>query len=756
MDAERGAGTVARPARKERRMNDKRMKNALENIARRGVPENTNLMPRIAAQLERKSPMTILRTRPFVVLTIALLALMVLSGAAYALGRTLGYIPGVGLVENNTGMRVLAEPVSVTRDGVTVTVSSVLVYQDRVELIYEIAGAPPEYYNSHDACGSYHPHGNFWSDADADLRLPDGTVIRRDYAGKYQSQNTFAMKPVYAAEVPADVTEMTMLLKCIPFTKIGTAPENWEVPLKFKYVPAGTVIGEPVLDVTPSSASSVSDNGITVTLDRVVPQDGKYLFYSSAVADDKQKPITRTFAASAYIVDATGQKVALTDMRPPSILDTEQNWELQPVSQLAYGPYTLTIDKIFAYYEANNASFDFDPGQNPQIGQTWQIDQTLKLGGVDVKVVSAKMVEKDLTSWGMSTNTTGIEFTFEAADEKTPINLDIMDNDAQHNLAGMVVPANDNFEPAAKVSIGLYYEKGIPTDKIPVAINKETVMISGHWELQWSAPEQTGAVLSKPNASGMTTELKRVVKLDDGYLFYIHIATPELSPQFRVIEPGNVSIIDSTGQKINLHLDAPQSFYARKDNLWQFSTKGKIAAGPLKLVVEKAKMYYSNFNFDYFASPSSDEIRQQLINEHSFIFDVGADPQVDQSWDLNQEFEVGEYKGIVKSVHAVIADPTLQPFPELRTDASINRGYEFTIESVDPAIQWNVSMSIGKPKGDSEFADCIGGMDGNAGTTTTHTVTCRGLSDNKLQVTIAEISVLLDEVWEVGWTLPAK
>ena len=32
-------------------MNDKRMKDALEAIARRGVPENINLVPRIAAQL---------------------------------------------------------------------------------------------------------------------------------------------------------------------------------------------------------------------------------------------------------------------------------------------------------------------------------------------------------------------------------------------------------------------------------------------------------------------------------------------------------------------------------------------------------------------------------------------------------------------------------------------------------------------------------------------------------------------------------
>ena len=102
-------------------MNDKRMKDALENIARRGVPENINLMPSIATQLKRKSPMTILRTRPVVAMLIALLILLTLSGVAYAIGRSLGYIPGIGIVDQSTPIRTLAEPVSLTRDGITIT-----------------------------------------------------------------------------------------------------------------------------------------------------------------------------------------------------------------------------------------------------------------------------------------------------------------------------------------------------------------------------------------------------------------------------------------------------------------------------------------------------------------------------------------------------------------------------------------------------------------------------------------------------------
>jgi hypothetical protein len=80
-------------------MSDTRMKDALEEIGRQSVPESTNLWPRIAAQLdERKSLMRTVFTRPLVATLVTLLILLTLSGVAYAVGTTLGYFPGVGLV----------------------------------------------------------------------------------------------------------------------------------------------------------------------------------------------------------------------------------------------------------------------------------------------------------------------------------------------------------------------------------------------------------------------------------------------------------------------------------------------------------------------------------------------------------------------------------------------------------------------------------------------------------------------------------
>jgi hypothetical protein len=366
------------------------------------------------------------------------------------------------------------------------------------------------------------------------------------------------------------------------------------------------------------------------------------------------------------------------------------------------------------------------------------------------------MVEKDLTTWGLPANTQGLEFTFQAADGQTPIQLDLMDNDPQHNTDGMIVPMSDGAEPATRITLGLYYEKGLPTGKIPVTIYRETVMVTGQWQLQWAAPEQTGVNLlnadlpltSQPNADGIRAELKRVVKLTDGYLFFLRLPMPAPTPAFRVIEPVVVSIVDSSGQKISLQLDAPQAFYARGENLWQFSTKEKIAPGPVKLLVEQARVRYTNFNFE---DPPAPEVLEALNKAHSFVFDVGPNPQVEQTWALNQAFEIAGYKGTLTSVRAVTVDSKDLPFPELQPDASINRGYEFTIQSLDPAVQWNVSVSIDKP---TDFVDCIGSLDGDPASTTTHTVTCRGLPTGQLRAIIQDVSIQLNDVWEADWNLP--
>jgi hypothetical protein len=103
-------------------MKENGMKEALENIVRRAVPEDLNLMPSIAVRLERKSLMTTIRASPVVTILIVLVLLALLTGAVYAIGKSTGFIPGVGFTEGN--VYVLSTPVVANANGITVSVKN--------------------------------------------------------------------------------------------------------------------------------------------------------------------------------------------------------------------------------------------------------------------------------------------------------------------------------------------------------------------------------------------------------------------------------------------------------------------------------------------------------------------------------------------------------------------------------------------------------------------------------------------------------
>lgn len=374
--------------------------------------------------------------------------------AVNALKKLLGYVPGVGLVENNGNLRMLAEPASVTRNGVTVTVTQAMVYADHVELTYTVQGVSESQDMGSNTCGFDHPNNDFWSDADADLRLPNGTIVRRDYAGKYQSANMFAMQPVYAVTIPSNVLELRMVLKCIPFTQLGTAPENWEVPFRLVAIPAGTVVGAPVIEVEATSAPATPEPAaptaalpspkINMTLERIVPLDSGMIFYIHFNVDNPDPSLISIMPASAYLVDSLGQKTQLRGdfIWQPFEHRVGSSFEYTLQTKPADGPLTLVVENAVAYYAPlysdppqatpEQMSFAFEAGSNPQYGQTWQINKDFMIAGYPIHVLSARAANwADIETPNFLSGSQGYEYGYEFTVETDPsvkmlMRMDIM------------------------------------------------------------------------------------------------------------------------------------------------------------------------------------------------------------------------------------------------------------------------------------------------------------------------------------------
>jgi hypothetical protein len=117
-------------------MNRKATARVLDDIARANVPEDTNLLPQITARIDKENKLIMkTKTRLLIVALFVLVAVAVtlvsFPGVVTAMQRLFGYIPGVGIVEENAPIRVLAAPVTVTRQGISVTVTSATLTGDQ-------------------------------------------------------------------------------------------------------------------------------------------------------------------------------------------------------------------------------------------------------------------------------------------------------------------------------------------------------------------------------------------------------------------------------------------------------------------------------------------------------------------------------------------------------------------------------------------------------------------------------------------------
>ena len=296
-------------------MMNNHMKDMLENIARRGVPENTNLWPNISAQLgERKSLMQTIRTRPLLMIIIIILALLILTGVVYAVGMATGYIPGVGFVNPSAPIRVLAEPVSQTQAGITVTIEQVIVDSERTVVIYKTEGLTIQAANSKGEGGG-NPFGSVQL-----LRLPDGSTLKETsdigYGGTPEplinnihaegGWPNYVSRLVYPP-VSSDVNELTLLIPVLQNMPVGAAAENWSLTFRLKPAPPNMTF-VPILELTqPSvsavtttpvvgktSAPSLSDiaikNGFTFKLDNVIELDDGFVFTGNLSWDNSVFP----------------------------------------------------------------------------------------------------------------------------------------------------------------------------------------------------------------------------------------------------------------------------------------------------------------------------------------------------------------------------------------------------------------------------------------------------------------------------------
>ena len=363
-----------------------------------GVPEirskfvdevYSDLMQRAVAKSRKHHPFFGLR--PAWTVTLAILTLLIIATLTIGPQRVyaefmklFGYIPGVGIVDLNSPIRVLAEPVSVTRNGVIVTVTSATLTGEKTQIAYRIFGVPGSAYpDREDVAGCIQREY---------LRLADGTQL---------AQINYGYEPM-----PANVNEAVFVIPCISGTLLGKTPENWELPLRFALAPPDLTV-MPVIELSPSPQVSLTPGASasgtpaaladsSVTVNKVIETSDGYILIGQF--QPYSKPGESFQQTGAFeIRDASGKNVFYTN---PLDVNDEINLESAGMPGVGWAAqfkaaglvYPLTISfsgvNIYLADPVATAEFTFDAGSNPQPGQVWNLNQEIQLAGHNLTLVS--------------------------------------------------------------------------------------------------------------------------------------------------------------------------------------------------------------------------------------------------------------------------------------------------------------------------------------------------------------------------------
>jgi hypothetical protein len=184
--------------------------------------------------------------------------------------------------------------------------------------------------------------------------------------------------------------------------------------------------------------------------------------------------------------DALGQVIQTGDasVQIAQSVVTEPTGISTPVTELhesqlyAFPPldpsqtYTLSL-KIpsFQYMNLEQAAFQFDPGKDAKVGQSWAINETVVVMGYPLHFIAARCVD------GNNVGKIGFQFDIEPPTGVQAVFLEDSSADLRggaSSLASMGLP----------LQVTLYYDP-VPDGPINIKVSGISIDLTGPWELQW-------------------------------------------------------------------------------------------------------------------------------------------------------------------------------------------------------------------------------------------------------------------------------
>lgn len=472
-----------------------------------------------------------------------------------AIQDLVGYVPGIGFVDLEE-TRLLAAPVEVTRDGVTLRVERVIAGPDRTEVVVRTGLRPEDV--------EWDPGARVDGTVFA-LRLPDNNNWRttsQEWSTRF-GEGTLEFGPV-----PDGIYHVILELERLPGVPAGGAPENWVVPLELR--PAtGELVAE--LFSPPYAPDGAEDTHHAITL-RVLAAGHSPAEMAVRVqvqwADARWKRPTLGYIHRPQLRDDLGhvyhegpipgggsavQAVVVPQVEgeipaPPHEMPTEEvTLAFSTVSPSAR-ELALWVDGVDFEVPAEG-DFVIDLGDNPRVGESWPLDVHLDVAGFAAHLTAARLVQEDLQLRDGSELRTALLFTVDPVPDQNGQTLHSIRLRA--NLEAWA-GGYGRYQPQSRIlttGLTLRSDADVPPGPVQVFVEGASVYFHGPWRLRWTVPEAvTGAVpgqepgadeaLARPvirhasassTHSGLTLEVSEAVQTDRLVAATVRLVDPPVS-----------------------------------------------------------------------------------------------------------------------------------------------------------------------------------------------------------------------------------
>lgn len=449
------------------------------------------------ASLKNRKALRPIYLRPAWIAFLAVITLLIGSTLiigpqrVYAAVRQLfGYIPGVGIVDQSAPIRVLAEPVVVTRSGITLTVTEALLSADKTVVVVNIKGVPQDAYPSNE--------GDAGCPGAARLRLPYGTLLDGGYirGGNW----SFFQRRLEFGPLPAGVDETTLIVDCIGGTIPGKLPENWEVSLLFVPAPPELTVN-PVIEISPSPEQT-NQTGITalsrplLTLDRYVELDNGYLLIGAFHNVNLPNGLTFTGGeqtGALKVTDANGQAVATEPDYDVQISlsssEFSSPWAFKIKGKQFAWPLTITLQEAMVHLPEQQVKFAFDTGLNPQAGQEWALNKDVDMNGYHARLISIRR------------RADGYTFILQPDPQVVSVGAWFEGYTA---IGGGGGPNSQGYQ-----ELSITYANTPPAGKLTIVLSIQMVLVPGPWSVTWQPdvlPSAAPSLQATPNSVCVVTE----------------------------------------------------------------------------------------------------------------------------------------------------------------------------------------------------------------------------------------------------------